>query len=445
MPGINSGVLHNAHPLSTERIKGIEKSILENGGACVYLNENAELCFSVSNSMEGLKDLAWDNGYELSAGEGVLTKKQYKKTGLNTFKLDKILEKTGVDEEWAEPERLEGDGGEYYTLAPTSLSFRSTEPLAEFQEVQVNGQTVDPANYTLEEGSTIVKLSIDYLKTLEKGNYEVAVVSENKTVKGDFTVAAPDLNEYGFYYNQPYGADMAAFGGSAAFFAREDGTYDVINGNGAASSGNYSISGNTIIASDPNLGTLSCIISDNGTKIHCNELATTFVLGYTHIVADEDYIYIYKEDIGGYEVSAIDKRKAKYGAIKTDVNGINTVRLSANMFENNDNMITAPIIPNTVVGILSRTFYDCDAMTSVVIPDSVEYINPETFYSCTSLTSIYYNGSEAQWNEINIGSNNDPLTNATRYYYSETQPTVEGNFWHYVNGVPAVWSVYVVL
>ena len=44
------------------------------------------------------------------------------------------------------PEVLEGTGAEYYTLAPTALSFRSTAPLNEFQEVKVNGETVDPSN-----------------------------------------------------------------------------------------------------------------------------------------------------------------------------------------------------------------------------------------------------------------------------------------------------------
>lgn len=34
------------------------------------------------------------------------------------------------------------------------------------------------------------------------------------------------------------------------------------------------------------------------------------------------------------------------------------------------------------------------------------------------------------------------LTNATRYYYSETQPVEEGNYWHYAeDGVTlVVWT-----
>ena len=39
---------------------------------------------------------------------------------------------------------------------------------------------------------------------------------------------------------------------------------------------------------------------------------------------------------------------------------------------------------------------------------------------------------------------NNGLKNATRYYYSETAPEVEGNFWHYdENGNVAVWPEYV--
>jgi hypothetical protein len=77
-------------------------------------------------------------------------------------------------------------------MAPSTLSFRSTAPLNELQDVQINGQTVDPANYELEEGSTIVKLKHDYLSTLDIGKYEVSVVSDSKIVKGDFTVTAPE-------------------------------------------------------------------------------------------------------------------------------------------------------------------------------------------------------------------------------------------------------------
>ena len=87
------------------------------------------------------------------------------------------------------------------------------------------------------------------------------------------------------------------------------------------------------------------------------------------------------------------------------------------------------------VGLLSAL---C-AVTSVVIPDSATSIDDDAFGKCSSLTSVYYKGTAEDWGKISIYSNNTALTNATRYYYSETQPTTTGNYWHYVDGVPTVW------
>jgi hypothetical protein len=75
----------------------------------------------------------------------------------------------------------------------------------------------------------------------------------------------------------------------------------------------------------------------------------------------------------------------------------------------------------------------------VVIGDSVTTIGSCAFLYCYSLTEVYYNGSAAEWNSISIDLFNDPLENATRYYYSENQPTEEGNFWHWVDGEVVVW------
>ena len=77
---------------------------------------------------------------------------------------------------------------------------------------------------------------------------------------------------------------------------------------------------------------------------------------------------------------------------------------------------------------------------TVEITDSVKSIDSSAFYGCTSLTTVYYGGTEEDWNaKITIGSYNSKLTSATRYYYSKTEPTTVGNYWHYVDGVPTVW------
>ena len=76
-----------------------------------------------------------------------------------------------------------------------------------------------------------------------------------------------------------------------------------------------------------------------------------------------------------------------------------------------------------------------------MIPDSVTAIDSSAFYACDGLEAVYYGGTEADWANIYISSvDNSSLTNATRYYYSETEPTSSGNYWHYVDGIPTAWE-----
>lgn len=539
--GINTGILHNAEPLTATRIAELEREVLEGGKSYAYLDQAGKLCFAMQRGVDGIKDLAWNNAYELTNAGSILTKRAYKKTGLKTFVLDSTYTKPSLNASWTvgeipifefdgsiegrpyvysdrhdamlvkvsdsvltsqmllgstltyitgehgadventvlldnteyvysiigdngteegclvetidgshivsvnnswllpdfldwdielEPgtyfmvysseaaeaygfskvytksiscltiadatnpttttaERLEGDGQEFYTLAPTPLTFRSTAPLSELQEVQVNGVTVDPSSYTTEEGSTIVTFSIDYLKTLNVDNYEVTVVSDSKAVGGGFSVVAPELNEYGFYYNQPYTAYVEYFGENESVFIRENGTLDIIGTpSGSVSQATYSIDGDAITIVSPIAGTFTGIISENGAEIFINELVTNFTLGSEEAVADEDYIYTYESDLGGYEVTVIDKTKASYGAIKTGINGIPTVKLADLMFYNNLNIVTAPQIPDTVSIIGEVAFRYCTSLTSITIPGSVTSISASAFSNCSSLTSI---------------------------------------------------------
>ena len=111
------------------------------------------------------------------------------------------------------------------------------------------------------------------------------------------------------------------------------------------------------------------------------------------------------------------------------------------IIDDNGVEITELAIENGITSIGYLALANCRYVTSVVIPNSVTKIDDFAFYGCRSITSIYYTGSKEEWNAISIGGNNVNLTNATRYYYSETQPTTEGNYWHYVDGVPTVWEV----
>lgn len=63
-----------------------------------------------------------------------------------------------------------------------------------------------------------------------------------------------------------------------------------------------------------------------------------------------------------------------------------------------------------------------------------------SFFVCIGLTKVYYKGTASEWGNISINSKENPyITDATRYYYSESQPTGSGNYWHYVNGEVTIW------
>ena len=74
--------------------------------------------------------------------------------------------------------------------------------------------------------------------------------------------------------------------------------------------------------------------------------------------------------------------------------------------------LTSITLGNGITNIDSDIFSYCSSLTEIVIPKSVTEIEKDAFSSCSKLNTVYYCGSEAEWNEMYIGSNNDYLKNA---------------------------------
>ena len=70
-------------------------------------------------------------------------------------------------------------------------------------------------------------------------------------------------------------------------------------------------------------------------------------------------------------------------------------------------------IPDTVNTLCYRSFYSCDDLKNVGIPLSVTTIEAHAFTNTDNLENVYYEGSQQQWAQIQIGDGNDPLSNAT--------------------------------
>jgi len=90
------------------------------------------------------------------------------------------------------------------------------------------------------------------------------------------------------------------------------------------------------------------------------------------------------------------------------------------------------------VGFLGHT----TNLKSLIIPAKVSSIGKQAFNSA-GVETIYYESSKEDWDKITKSSGNDPLTSATKYYYSEEEPAEnKEQYWHYDSDgeTPVLWK-----
>ena len=335
-------------------------------------------------------------------------------------------------------EILEGDGAEYYTTAPAMLSFRSTAPLNEFQEVQLNGETVDPSNYTLEEGSTIVKFSPDYLNTLSIGSHEVAIVSNKQTTKGTFTIDAPVLNEYGFYYNMPYFCEFYGLPNpeylsdpenneeyiwgmsNLAIVFMADGSVKKIDfGADEIENTDEVTLENGIITFHHELLCFNGRFSNDGTAIVTDQVfgaLDSFLEGYTgpgltmsimpqKVAADDTYFYLIHDDYAAFGV--LDKTKKEYPKVRSYIYNTPVRYAVYGTFSGNTQLTEIPTLPDMFSATMGNMFGDCTSLTHVSLPEGVTWIEDYTFTGCSALTQITLPSTlDGLGNHAFVGCNN---------------------------------------
>ena len=89
--------------------------------------------------------------------------------------------------------------------------------------------------------------------------------------------------------------------------------------------------------------------------------------------------------------------------------------IGKNAFEDCNDLISITL-PENVTCVEYGAFLDCKGLTSITLPVGVTKIEVNAFFGCKQLTDVYYDGTKEQWNDIDIGKNNDPLINATIHY-----------------------------
>lgn len=85
------------------------------------------------------------------------------------------------------PEIIEG--ANQVILEGAEGKFRSNANINEFVKVLLNNMEVSPDNYLLKEGSIIIILKADYIKSLDVGKHTLSIISTNGSADTEFTVA----------------------------------------------------------------------------------------------------------------------------------------------------------------------------------------------------------------------------------------------------------------
>lgn len=117
------------------------------------------------------------------------------------------------------------------------------------------------------------------------------------------------------------------------------------------------------------------------------------------------------------------------------------------MFAFSETNITNVTLPKSLKSVLDDAFGNNVKLFSVVFSDVVETFKTYVFNSCPNLSTIFCGGDMTAWKTLfkNLESSKNytyekNFSSATIYYYIENRPTEDGNYWHYVNGVPTIWE-----
>jgi len=278
----------------------------------------------------------------------------------------------------AGPKLVEGNGSTYSLLATPDLRFHSTAASDEFQEVQVDGETVDPKDYMVTGGSTIVHLSGEYLAGLEPKEHRIAIVSDSGTATGVFTA----------YNGIPEGC---------SYIVKE--------------TGQVLTAGDTV----PTTPMQGDIYRTEDYEFHYMQMKMED--SSWGDVTEEEIEYVasqyVNQDAGAYFgkwfFAVMDETKESYGEIPASLFGEPNKNLTS-VFANCKNLKYSPSIPSSARNMIGtfyncssllevpdvpsevytyRTFENCDSLVRVAVPEGLVRIGEKMFYGCDNLVAVY--------------------------------------------------------
>jgi hypothetical protein len=290
----------------------------------------------------------------------------------------KIVYTVGMEDIAGPVKMLDGDGQTVNKFAMGDISFRSSAPMGELNNVQINGETVDPENYTVSEGSTIITFKPDYMGSLPNGGHTIDINSQGGTASGNFTVTDEVPGDSTIYEGAVVDKDNVSVDVSnATEIAPEELADRSLSDRDTFEYGDYRY---VLINNLANLGGgegylfLDEFLADRGMSL--KQFASAMDM-------TEAEAYSFYDSY--WQVYVIDKSKASYGEILTSIAGIKVKDMTWT-FKNCTSLIDASglVIPNSITDV-GGSFYNCVNLTTAPkIPEGVTDMN-DTFHGCTSL------------------------------------------------------------
>ncbi|MBQ9778878.1 MAG: hypothetical protein IJW22_08150, partial [Clostridia bacterium] len=106
--------------------------------------------------------------------------------------------------------------------------------------------------------------------------------------------------------------------------------------------------------------------------------------------------------------------------------------------ESADTELTTCILSATTRFVASMAFGQNYFLQVLVLPKSLRSIGYQAVF-----TDYYYAGTAAEWENVILADaeiySDYIKAGENLYFYSETQPSDTGHYWHYVSGVPTRW------
>ena len=160
----------------------------------------------------------------------------------------------------------------------------------------------------------------------------------------------------------------------------------------------------------------------------CNNLVNVTISD--SVTSIEGYVFVNSRSLKNIKmfnsvISIGEHAFANCGKLENVIMSNNITSLGEGAFRQSGSLKSVTI-PNNIRTIEENTFDGCKSLTSITISNTVKSVGNYAFDKCLNLSDVYYTGTEEQWNKIQIGSNNECLTNANIHFQSKDPTTTPG-------------------